>query len=108
MPLEVPVLDNQNWADLVSDARALIPNAAPLWTDHNVHDPGITLIELFAWLAEMQLYQLNRISGRTRETFAKLAGIERGKRRPARVDIVLSGALDKSYFVPAGTQLTPV
>ena len=31
---------------------ALIPRYAPGWTDHNPSDLGITLIELFAWLAE--------------------------------------------------------
>jgi hypothetical protein len=63
MPLEIPNLDNRRWADLVEEARALIPRVAPRWTDHNVHDPGMTFIELFAWLAEMQLYQLNRVAG---------------------------------------------
>ena len=76
MPLDIPDLDDRRWADLVEEARALIPRVAPRWTDHNAHDPGITFIELFAWLAEMQLYQLNRVGERHREAFARLAGVQ--------------------------------
>ena len=80
MPLDIPNLDDRRWADLVEEARALIPRVAPRWTDHNAHDPGITFIELFAWLAEMQLYQLNRVGERHREAFARLAGVRRRQR----------------------------
>src|SRR4030095_4453744 len=43
-------------------ARTLIPSLYPAWTDHNPTDPGIILIELFAWLTEMTIYHLNRIT----------------------------------------------
>jgi len=49
MPLTLPVLDDRSFDDLVAEARALIPALAPEWTNHNPSDPGITLIELFAW-----------------------------------------------------------
>ena len=42
MPLPLPHLDDRRWQDLVEEGRALIPRLAPAWTDHNVHDPGIT------------------------------------------------------------------
>ncbi len=75
MPLPLPNLDDRTWNDLVEEAKALIPFYAPQWTDHNVHDPGITLIELFAWLTEMDIYQLNRIPERHRRKFLALAEI---------------------------------
>ena len=108
MPLEIPNLDDRTWADLVEEARSLIPRVAPLWTDHNVHDPGITFIELFAWLAEMQLYQVNRVGQKHRETFARLAGLEREQSKPARVRIRLDGNPNVSRFLPAGTQVAPL
>jgi hypothetical protein len=108
MPLLVPNLDDRTWADLVEEARSLIPRFAPAWTDHNVHDPGITLIEMFAWLAEMQIYRLNRVGERHREAFARLAGIERRRRRPARVDIDVGGTILEGTFLPAGSKLSPV
>ena len=108
MPLEVPNLDNRRWADLVEEARSLIPRVAPRWTDHNVHDPGITFIELFAWLAEMQIYQLNRVRLRHRELFGRLAGVSRESRKPARVGVQVEGSLNSGVFMPAGTQVTPL
>jgi len=54
----------------------LIPVYAPDWTDHNVHDPGITLMELFAWIAEMDIYELNRITDEHKRKFLELVGIK--------------------------------
>jgi hypothetical protein len=107
MPLDVPNLDDRSWAQLVDESRALIPRVAPAWTDHNVHDPGITFIELLAWLAEMQLYQLNRVGERHREAFARLAGVARRHRIPARVALRVEGKLTAGTRLPAGTKLTP-
>jgi hypothetical protein len=108
MPLDIPNLDDRRWADLVEDARALIPRFAPQWTDHNAHDPGITFTELFAWLAEMQMYQVNRVGERHREAFARLAGVRRRAATPAHVDLRVNGTPSTSVIVPAGTQITPV
>src|SRR5690349_4133941 len=53
MPLPLPNLDDRSYTDLVEEARRLIPTYAPEWTNHNPSDPGIMLIELFAYLTEM-------------------------------------------------------
>jgi predicted phage baseplate assembly protein len=83
MPIPLPNLDDRHWADLVDEGRALIPLYAPEWTDHNLHDPGITLIELLAWIAEMDIYQLNRIPERHKRKFLALVGISPEPPRPA-------------------------
>jgi predicted phage baseplate assembly protein len=108
MPLDIPTLDDRRWADLVEDARALIPRVAPRWTDHNVHDPGITFIELFAWLAEMQIYQLDRVGEKHRETFARLAGTPRRDGIPARVQIRATRTPAVRTVIAKGTQLVPL
>ena len=72
MPLTLPNLDDRSYADLVAEARALIPALAPDWTDHNPADPGITLIELFAWLTEMLIYRLNQVTDEHRLAFLRL------------------------------------
>jgi hypothetical protein len=72
MHLPLTQLDDRSYADLLEEARALIPAFAPGWTDHNPADPGITLIELFAWLSEMLLYRANHIPDRQRLVFLKL------------------------------------
>lgn len=72
MPLSLPNLDDRRYADLVEEARALIPSYAPEWTNHNPSDPGITLVELFAYLTEMLLYRVNRVTDDNKRAFLKL------------------------------------
>lgn len=72
MPIALPNLDDRNYSELVEGARALIPKYAPEWTNHNPSDPGITFIELFAYLAEMLIYRLDRVSDANIYAFLKL------------------------------------
>ncbi len=72
MPLTLPQLDDRTWKDLIEESRALIPSLAPEWTDFNASDPGITLVELFAYLAESLLYRVNRVSEPSQRAFLKL------------------------------------
>ncbi|MFB2875386.1 baseplate J/gp47 family protein [Floridanema aerugineum] len=72
MPIQLPNLDNRTYDDLVQEALSLIPTYAPEWTNHNPSDPGITLIELFAYLTEMLNYRLNRVTNANKQTFLNL------------------------------------
>ncbi|MGV0025316.1 baseplate J/gp47 family protein [Phormidesmis priestleyi] len=72
MPLQLPNLDDRTYDDLVEEARSLIPTYAPDWTNHNPSDPGITLIELFAYLTELLIYRLNRVTDANVVSFLKL------------------------------------
>jgi len=74
MPIDLPNLDDRTYADLADEARASIPALYPAWTDHNPSDPGVTLIELFAWLTEAVLYRTNQIPEKTYEAFLKTLG----------------------------------
>jgi predicted phage baseplate assembly protein len=68
-------LDDRRFQDLVSEARMRINRACPEWTEHNVSDPGITLIELFAWMTEMTIYRLNRVPDKLHVALLELLGI---------------------------------
>lgn len=72
MPVPLPSLDDRRWGDLVEEGRALIPFYAPVWTDHNYHCPGITFLELLAWITEMDVYQVNRVPERHLRKFQGL------------------------------------
>jgi hypothetical protein len=72
MPLQLPNLDDRKYNDLVEEARMLIPTHAPEWTNHNPSDPGVTLVELFAYLAEMLIYRLNRVTDPNVHAFLRL------------------------------------
>ena len=69
-------LDDRRFQELVNEARLRISQRCPEWTEHNVSDPGITLVELFAWLTEMVIYRLNRVPEKLHVTLLKLLGIE--------------------------------
>src|SRR5262249_23344136 len=102
MPIPLPHLDDRRWADLVDEARALIPVYAPEWTDHNLHDPGITLIELLAWLTETNPYRLNRIPESHKRKFLSLVGVRPRPPLPSRVIVALATNDDAGpVFVPA-------
>ena len=75
MTLPVPNLDDRDFDQLAGEARALIPRNLPTWTDHNPSDPGITLQELFAFLVEIGIYQLNRVPERSLRRFADLVSV---------------------------------
>ncbi len=72
MPIELPNLDDRTYDDLVQEALSSIPAYAPDWTNYNPSDPGIALIELFAYLTEMQIYRLNRVTDANQYAFLKL------------------------------------
>jgi hypothetical protein len=79
MPITLPNLDDRRYADLVEEALAIIPVHAPEWTNHNPSDPGITLVELFAYLTEILIYRLNRVTVENVVAFLNL--IDAGERR---------------------------
>ena len=75
MPLPIPNLDDRTFDQLVDEAKALIPKHFPAWTDHNFSDPGITFLDLFAFLIENAIYQINRVPDRSLEHFGSLLGV---------------------------------
>lgn len=90
MSLPIPDLDNKGFAQFVEEARKLIPGYSSEWTDHNLSDPGITLIDLFAWLSEIELYRMNLVTERHRLKYLKLLGIKPQPAKQARVDLTFT------------------
>ena len=63
----------------------------PAWTDHNVSDPGVTLIETFAYMTDLLLYRLNRVPDRLYLKFLELIGLAAASRRRRRAPASRSG-----------------
>ena len=101
-----PKLDDRSFNDIVDEAVSLIPRYAPEWTNHNPSDPGITLIELAAWMTDLLLYRLNRVPEKNYIAFLNLLGIQRRPPRAARalIQFALVEGADKQR-VPLGTQI---
>jgi len=81
------VLDDRQFQDLVNEARVRVARRCPEWTDHNVSDPGITLIELFAWLTETLVYRVNRIPAKLHVALLELLGMRLRPPTAARTEL---------------------
>ena len=100
MAIQVPQIDSRTYDELLADTLARIPVHTPEWTNFHHADPGVTLIELFAFLAESAAYRANLIPERNRRAFLELLGIPRAPGRPAQGIVTLS--------LPRGTEPVPV
>ena len=77
-------LDDQRFADIVREAVGRLPWLCPVWTDHNAHDPGITILELMAWFKESQQYEMNQITPEIGRKLLELAGVRLRPEQAAR------------------------
>ena len=106
MPLVPPVLDSRTFQQLVDRALQRIPHYTPEWTDFNQSDPGVTLIDLFAWLTELMFYQLNRVPDLNYIKFLQLIGLELRPAQPAVADLTFTPQPNANVApVPVGTQV---
>jgi predicted phage baseplate assembly protein len=78
-----PNLFDRRFDDLLETGRSRLPSLAPRWTDYNAHDPGITLMELLAFVTEAQMYSLARMRRDERAAYAALLGLRGSGPRPA-------------------------
>ena len=114
MALPIPNLDDLRFqSDLVDEARKRIIQYCPEWTEYNISDPGITMIELFAWMTEMMVYRLNRVPEKNYLKFLEMLGFQMEPAKTAEADITfwLSALLplgendNTTVVVPAGTEV---
>ena len=105
MPLPVPNLDDRRFQNLVDEAKRLVQRRCPEWTDHNVSDPGVTLIETFAYMTDLLLYRLNRVPDRNYVHFLEMIGVRLFPPTAAHAPVTfwLSAPQDVDVFVPQGT-----
>jgi predicted phage baseplate assembly protein len=106
MPLQAPILDDRTFDQILAQAKLLIPRYAPAWTNQSETDPGITLMELFAWMTEMLLYRMNQVPDRNYIKFLELLGITLTPARPAHAELTftLTSSNVQTVIIPAGTQ----
>ena len=109
MPLErdIPKLDDRTFEELVRELQLRIPRYAPEWTDYNDSDPGMTLLQLFAWLTETLQYRLNRVPERSYLKFLQLLGLELTPAAPALAHLTFLAKENAPQVrpVPRGTRI---
>jgi predicted phage baseplate assembly protein len=87
MALPSPNLDDRSFQSLVDDSKRMIGLRCPEWTDHNVSDPGVTLIELFAYMSETMLYRLNQVPEKNHIRFLDILGVRLQPAEAAETDL---------------------
>ncbi len=107
MPLQIPKLDERRYQDLLDEALSRIPVHNPEWTNFNKSDPGVTLIEIFAFMTESMLYRANLIPERNRLKFLQLLGIPLNSATSARgiVTFFNERGLDETITLDSGMEV---
>ena len=90
MPLSVPTIDSRSYEELRDEALRRIPVHNPAWTNYNASDPGVTLIELFAFMTDTLLYRVNQVPERNRRAFLALLGVPMQPASSARGIVTIS------------------
>lgn len=106
MAFESPNLDDRTFKDILAEAKRLIPRYAPEWTDWNESDPGITLIQLFAWMSELIIYRLNQVPEKNFIEFLRLVGVDLKPATPAKADLTFTLSTGTgTKVIPMGTRV---
>jgi predicted phage baseplate assembly protein len=107
MPLPTPMLDDRKFQDIVDQAKRLIPRYCPEWTDHNVSDPGVALIELFAWMTDLLLYRTNQVPDKMFVQFLEMIGVKLSPPRAASAPVTfyLSAPQTLEVVIPQETEV---
>ncbi len=100
--IELENLNNRSLEDILDEAKKQITYLSSEWTNFQEPDPGITLIELFAWLKSVQHEYLNRIPLGVKMKFLKLLNIELQKNRGSETFLEVSN-LDRNITIPMRT-----
>lgn len=110
MSLPTPQLDDRTFQGLVDEAKRLVQQRCPEWTDHNVSDPGVTLIEAFATMVDQLVYRVNRVPEKSYLTFLDLIGVRLHPPTAARTEVTfrLSAPRPEPVVVRAGTEVATV
>jgi len=105
MPLPDIQLDNRSYNDLVNELKRRIPAYTPQWTDFNESDPGIALIEMFSWLADILIYRINQIPDKAYIKFLQMIGIQLALPAPAQAYLTFTVTSQNPVLVRGGTRV---
>jgi predicted phage baseplate assembly protein len=107
MALPAPDLDDRHFQDLVDDAKRLVQQRCPAWSDHNVSDPGVTLIEAYAQMVDQLIYRLNRVPDRNYVKFLELIDVQLRPPSAARGEVTfwLSAPQPQPVVVRTATEV---
>lgn len=101
--LELERLNGESFDEIVERAVKIAERFGGEWNNFQAADPGMTLVDLFAWLKALQHEYMSVILPESQRRFLALLDIRQQPGRGADTVAVLSGASEDTV-VPAGTK----
>jgi predicted phage baseplate assembly protein len=100
-------LDDLTWDQMVEAIRRRIPaESSGNWTLHAPVDPGITFLDLFAFLAEQRLYWLDQVPDDFVVAVLRLLGLDGPKPAVPAATVLQTTSADQANQVPKGAGFT--
>ena len=108
MPLPLPDLDDRNFEQLVAQAMQRIRQSNTAWDDLSPSDPGVVLLEVFAYLTDSMIYRLNRLPNKVYIALLRLLGVALHPPAAAGTTLRFSRArgFTQAVEIPRGTHVT--
>ena len=100
--LKIPQLDDLTYEQIINRAIVRIPTMTEEWTDFNSHDPGITVLQTYAWLTDMLNFYMNATGDIHIRKYLKLLGIEPEPARASESYVILEN-ITEPVMLPKGT-----
>jgi len=97
-------LDDSSYNNIYEKAMTRLERQAPWWTHKGIADPGITLIEMWALLCDMQSFYLDQLQESHYRKYLKLLGIAPDEGDNAFVWVSF-GRISGEVILPEGTRL---
>ena len=108
MTLPTPNLDDRDFNQLINEALRRMKQSGTDWNDLSPNDPGMVLLDLFAYLTETTIYRLNRLPEKAYIEFLNLIGVRLQPPAAAVVSLQFSRMKPGSQpiEIPRGTRVT--
>jgi hypothetical protein len=108
VPIPSPNLDDRTFQQLLDEATLIVKKKSPDWTDRTPSDPGMVLLEAFAYLTESMIYRLNLLPDKAFREFLRLIGVRMWSPSAASVELTFARSQpgNAQIDVPRGTQVT--
>ncbi len=97
-------LDDSSYHNIYEKALQRIARQAPWWTHKEITDPGVTLIEMWALLCDMQSFYLDQVQEGHYRKYLKLLGMEPDEGECASVWVSFE-KVPRPVTLPEGTKL---
>src|SRR5215467_14184831 len=69
--VSMPQIDDEKLRQVLAEVNTILARNVPGWTNKNASDPGITLAELLAWVADGLIYRLGELPSDERHTLMR-------------------------------------